>query len=82
MFTVKKAQDSELVGIFEIATLARVSRQAVANWRVRFGDFPTPIAELASGPVFRRDQVRNWLRKRRIPMATVISMINLKGGRW
>ena len=70
----------DILGIQEIATLAKVSRSAVANWRTRFSDFPHPIAELAAGPVFRRDQVLAWLKRRRIRMATVISMINLKGG--
>ena len=72
--------DDELVGINEIAVMAKVSRQAVANWRVRFPEFPKPIAELASGPVFRRSQVRNWLRRRKFPMPHVLSTINLKGG--
>jgi chromosome partitioning protein len=74
------AIDDELVGINEIAEIAGVSKQAVANWRVRSSDFPQPIATLASGPVFRRAQVRAWLRKRKVPMAHVISTINLKGG--
>jgi chromosome partitioning protein len=60
--------------------MAGVSRQAVANWRTRFSNFPTPVVELKAGPVFRRSQVRAWLRKRRVPMAQVISTINLKGG--
>jgi chromosome partitioning protein len=72
--------DEDLVGINEIADLAKVSRQAVANWRVRSPDFPRPIATLASGPVFRRTQVRAWLRKRKVPMAHIFSTINLKGG--
>lgn len=72
--------EQELVGIHEIAALGKVSRAAVNNWRSRFVDFPQPIAELRAGPVFRRDQVIEWLRRRRIPMATVISFINLKGG--
>lgn len=72
--------DDELVGINEIAEMAQASRQAVANWRSRSIDFPEPIAVLASGPVFRRSQVRAWLRRRKVPMAHVISTINLKGG--
>ena len=72
--------EDEIVGVNEVAEMARVSRQAVANWRVRFADFPKPIAELASGPVFRRSQVRSWLRRRKVPMANVFSSINLKGG--
>lgn len=73
-------ENSELVGLFEVAQMAKVSRQAVANWRVRFEDFPAPVAALKSGPVFHRDQVRKWLRRRKVPVATVIATINLKGG--
>jgi chromosome partitioning protein len=77
----KIMEDDELVGINEIAVLAKVSKQVVANWRARAPrDFPKPIVELASGPVFRRSQVRAWLRKRKVPMAHVLSTINLKGG--
>ena len=64
-------QDDELVGINEIADMARVSRQAVANWRVRFSNFPQPVADLKAGPIFRKSQIRAWLRKRRVPMAQV-----------
>ena len=60
--------------------MAGVSRQAVVNWRNRFLDFPLPVAELRAGPVFSREQVQAWLWKRGIPMPTVISTINLKGG--
>jgi chromosome partitioning protein len=75
-------QGDELVGIGEIAEMAGVSRQAVANWRVRTSNFPRPVTELTSGPIFRRSQIRSWLRqnKRNIPVAHIISTINLKGG--
>ncbi|HEV7681916.1 MAG TPA: ParA family protein [Pyrinomonadaceae bacterium] len=69
-----------MLGVNEIAQLAKVSRQAVANWRARFPDFPKPVAELGAGPVFRARQVQGWLRRRKFPMARVISLINLKGG--
>jgi len=70
----------ELVSIFEIAEMATVTPSAVANWRKRHADFPAPVEELRSGPVFSAPQVKAWLRKRRVPMATVVSVINLKGG--
>jgi chromosome partitioning protein len=73
-------EGNEFLGVYEIARMAGVTPQAVANWRKRIEDFPSPVAELKSGPVFRRDQVRRWLRRKRIPMATIISTINLKGG--
>jgi chromosome partitioning protein len=72
--------ESDLVGINEIADLAGVSRQAVANWRSRFRDFPRPVADLKAGPVFDLKQVKIWLRRRKIPMARVVALINLKGG--
>src|SRR6185312_10447944 len=53
---------------------------AVANWRSRFSDFPAPVMEFRAGPVFRARQIRAWLRRRKVPMARVISLINLKGG--
>lgn len=53
----------DLVGINEIATLAGVTSQAVTNWRSRSSDFPAPLADLASGPVFRKSQIRAWLKR-------------------
>jgi chromosome partitioning protein len=76
----KEPKGDDLFGIQEIAQLAGVTRQAVANWRARFPNFPKPVADLGSGPIFRRDQIRSWLRKRRVPMVTIIATINLKGG--
>ena len=55
--------EHDIVGINEIAAMAGVSSQAVANWRNRAADFPRPLTELASGPVFRRAQVRAWLKR-------------------
>lgn len=54
----------ELVGIAEIAVMADVSPSAVANWRTRFTNFPPPIAELASGPVFEKADISLWLKNK------------------
>ena len=56
--------EADLIGIFEIAELANVSPSAVANWRKRFADFPSPLAELKSGPVFGESQIKLWLARR------------------
>jgi chromosome partitioning protein len=70
-----------MVGLAEIAQIAGVTPAAVSNWRSRFTDFPTPVANLRAGPVFDRNQVRRWLRNHKgVRMAHVISFINLKGG--
>jgi chromosome partitioning protein len=70
----------ELVGLYEVAELANVSRTVVANWRVRDPRFPAPVADLRSGPVFRASQIRRYIKRRRTHMAHVIATINLKGG--
>ncbi len=54
----------DFIGLHEIAALASVTPSAVANWRKRFDDFPTPAVDLKSGPVFQGSQVRAWLAKR------------------
>src|SRR6267378_1388787 len=56
--------DTSLIGIYEIAEMANVGASAVANWRKRFPDFPAPLAELKSGPVFGESQVKLWLARR------------------
>jgi hypothetical protein len=56
--------DSDLIGIYEIAGLAGVSPPAVVNWRTRSNDFPKPVVELKSGPVFRRRDIEYWLKRR------------------
>ncbi len=75
--------EQDLVGVAEVAELAGVTRQAVTNWRARDRGFPAPVAELSSGPVFDRSQIRSYLAHRRrkgTHMAHVIATINLKGG--
>jgi len=71
---------NDIIGINEIAELAGVGSSAVINWRNRDKEFPSPITVLKSGPVFSYEQIRRYLKKRRVHMATVISTINLKGG--
>lgn len=74
--------ESELVGLAEIADLAGVGKTVVANWRARDPRFPTPVANLRAGPVFANDAVTRYLRRRSRHMssANVIATINYKGG--
>src|SRR5208337_2100934 len=60
--------------------LAGVTPPAVADGPSKNKDFPKPVAELKSGPIFRRSDVRAWLKRREKSMCTVIATINLKGG--
>ncbi len=70
----------DLIGLHEIAEMGGVRPSAVANWRRRYADFPAPSADLSSGPVFAREHIQRWLRRRRSKMGRIIAMINLKGG--
>lgn len=66
MVIIKSNGDEALLGIWEIAELAGVSRQAVSNWRARSGNFPDAVANLHSGPVFRRKDIVHWLERRQV----------------
>lgn len=61
-------EKKQLVGPYEIAHLAGVSRQAVISWRRRYPSFPRPLAELHAGPVFDWADIEAWLDSRRTPM--------------
>jgi chromosome partitioning protein len=71
---------ADLVGIAEIAALAKVSKQAVANWRLRYDSFPRPLQNLRSGPVWGREAAEAWVQNFKGEETHVLSFINLKGG--
>ncbi|MGW1059021.1 AAA family ATPase [Micromonospora rubida] len=73
-------RDNDLLGLYEVAELANVSRTVIANWRNRDPGFPKPLATLRSGPVFQASQIHRYLKRRRKNMTHVIATINLKGG--
>lgn len=56
---LEQPQDAYL-GVSEVARLLGVSKQRVSELRSR-PDFPAPVAELASGPVWRGSQLRRFL---------------------
>jgi chromosome partitioning protein len=72
----------KLVGVSEIAEMANppVTKQAVANWRVRYDDFPRPVETLQSGSVWDAEIIKAWLLAKEGLAPVVISFINLKGG--
>lgn len=69
-----------LLGVAEIALLAGVTKQAVGNWRVRYDNFPRPIQNLQSGPVWEKEKVDSWIKNFKGETTHVLSFINLKGG--
>ncbi len=71
---------NNLLGVAEIADLAKVSKQAVSNWRSRYSHFPQPVQNLQSGPVWDRERVETWIKSFKGEETHVLSFINLKGG--
>ena len=71
---------NDLIGLYEVSQIADVSPSAVGNWRKRHLDFPLPVRQLQSGPVFHRRQILHWLRKKEGPMVKVVALFNNKGG--
>lgn len=58
------AADPILLGIPEIAEIAKVSRPAVSNWRKRYDDFPEPRVQSDSGVLFDLRTIEEWLLAR------------------
>lgn len=42
---------------------AGVKRNTLASWRARYPDFPAPVRELATGPIFWWPDVADWLTR-------------------
>jgi eukaryotic-like serine/threonine-protein kinase len=72
-----------LGGAAEVAETLGVSRQRVSVLRKQ-SSFPTPVAELASGPVWDLEQVRRWANSgsRRRPGRPSRSSAQILGGRF
>jgi chromosome partitioning protein len=80
----------------EVADLLQTSRTTVANWRARRGNFPAPVADLKSGPIWRQADVIEWADAEGLPIAATalkamagtdegpgartVAVMNAKGG--
>ena len=58
---------TDLVGVAEIAARSARPVNTVQSWRRRHGDFPAPIASLATGPVWTWPVVEAWINRRAVP---------------
>ncbi len=57
----RQTESMPLAGYYEIAAWAGVKRPVVSTWRKRHPDFPQPVAELTTGPVWWWPDVAYWL---------------------
>ncbi len=85
----------DLVGAAEVAEMLAVTKQTLSNWRTRNSSFPSPIADLKSGPVWNRTAIVEWAGSVGIQVqsskgkptsalgkksAVVVAVVNMKGG--
>ncbi len=56
-----------IVSMTEIAERAGTTPGTVRTWRGRHADFPAPLADVASGPVWAWSDVERWLAIPRPP---------------
>lgn len=56
-------EPGRLAGIAEIAEMLRVSKHTAVRYSTR-PDFPLPLERLASGPVWRAEDVETWAHER------------------
>ena len=54
----------DLVSVSEVAARAGRSTNTIQSWRRRHPDFPTPVAQLATGPVWLWPAVGRWIEGR------------------
>lgn len=50
----------ELVGPVEVAELLQVKVNTIAQWRLRFPDFPEPVTVISGTRIWRRGQIEAW----------------------
>jgi predicted DNA-binding transcriptional regulator AlpA len=58
-----RLMDRKLVGVAEAAQMAGVSRATFWKWRAFYENFPKPIEELASGPVWEAETMAAWIKQ-------------------
>lgn len=57
----------DLMGVHEIAEMLGVSRQRVDRIVATDASFPSPVAVLAAGRIWKRADVETWAKKRDAP---------------
>jgi len=53
---------ADMAGNVDLAKKYDVLPATVANWKVRYPDFPAPLTHISGAPVFSFKQVAKWYK--------------------
>lgn len=70
--------DKELLALSDIANLCDTSSSNVSNWRKRDKKFPMPFEETSAGPVWRAEDIANYLHQKNEYMITATGNLKTK----
>jgi hypothetical protein len=54
---------ADFVGVTELAEMFGVGKAAISNWRARHNDWPDPVLTLRMGPIYRLNDVDDFLKR-------------------
>lgn len=68
--------DKELLALSDVANICGTSNSNVSNWRKRDNSFPVPFAETSAGPIWKSEDIVEYLHQKK--KYDAISTGNLK----
>ena len=69
--------DKDLIGLSDIASLCGTSNNNVSNWRKRDSKFPKPFLEISGMPIWKTEDILEYLKNKSEIEYDVISTGNL-----
>ena len=69
--------DKDLIGLSDIANLCDTSNNNVSNWRKRDSKFPEPFSEISGIPIWKTEDILEYLKNKSEIEYDVISTGNL-----
>lgn len=57
--------DKELLALSDVANICGTSNSNVSNWRKRDNSFPVPFAETSAGPIWKSEDIVEYLHQKK-----------------
>ena len=57
--------DKELLALSDVANICGTSNSNVSNWRKRDKSFPVPFAETSAGPIWKSEDIVEYLHQKK-----------------